>query len=153
MGADAVINHQHHLHEELEKVGIKGVDFVYSTNEITKKRFDEIIDILNPFGRLVTILPMHDHLDLCKLRNKGISVSFECMFTRPAFGIEMEKQGEILKNIANLIDDGTIIDITTKVLAFSHDSLISAHAIAESGTNIGKLTLDKVHEFFHFSKN
>jgi NADPH:quinone reductase len=152
MGADAVINHQHHLNEEFVKIGVKGVDYVYSTNEITKKRFDEIVEILNPFGKLVTILPINDHLDLCKLRNKGITVSFECMFTRAAFGIEMEKQGEILRNIASLVDDGTILDITTKVLSFSPESLITAHAIAESGTNIGKLTLDKVHEYFHFAK-
>lgn len=65
------------------------------------------------------------------------------MFTRSMFRtLDMDEQGRLLDETARLIDAGRIRPIATRELAgINAANLRAAHALAESGTLIGKLVL------------
>jgi len=61
------------------------------------------------------------------------------MFARPLYGVEPERQGEILNIAAKLIDEGTIINTATKIEKYSLDAIKEGHKTLASGKTIGKL--------------
>ena len=67
LGADDVINHKNNLKEELEKIGVKGVDYVFNTAS-TEQWFEQIVDIANPLARIVLINETDEKLPLGKVR-------------------------------------------------------------------------------------
>lgn len=66
------------------------------------------------------------------------------MFTRSLFKMDdISRQGEILTNIANLIDCGRIkTTLTQTINGFSVETLKEAHKRVETSTSIGKLAID-----------
>jgi NADPH:quinone reductase-like Zn-dependent oxidoreductase len=71
---------------------------------------------------------------------KGISLSFELMYSRPIFGVGLEEQHFILNRLADLADAKVIVPRVTK--HFDHmKHLAEAHKLQETGTIIGKTVL------------
>lgn len=54
-GADETINHQNPLADELSKLGLKGVDYVFNTSE-PDPVIDQLIALINPLGKIGHIL-------------------------------------------------------------------------------------------------
>jgi NADPH:quinone reductase-like Zn-dependent oxidoreductase len=67
-------------------------------------------------------------------------LAFELMFTRPALGVEMEKQGLILNQVAELLDNGTLETTLTQLLSWQE--VVQAHETIEAGHAIGKIVLE-----------
>jgi NADPH:quinone reductase-like Zn-dependent oxidoreductase len=61
------------------------------------------------------------------------------MMARSMFGMEMEKQGEILNRVSSLVDERTLR--TTACTRFAWSELPQAIALQESGKAIGKIVL------------
>jgi NADPH:quinone reductase-like Zn-dependent oxidoreductase len=61
------------------------------------------------------------------------------MFTRPRLGVSPEKQGEILNQIAELLDQGKIR--STKTDSMSWEDVQEAHRRIETEHTLGKLVM------------
>jgi len=77
-------------------------------------------------------------------KQKSVSIHWEFMFARPVFATpDMNKQGELLNQVAELVDAGKIRSTLTKVAGtIDAATLKKAHAEIESGTAHGKIVLE-----------
>ncbi|MFB2780583.1 zinc-binding alcohol dehydrogenase family protein [Shewanella mangrovisoli] len=143
LGADAVINHNKPLSEELTQLDIADVTHVISLTQ-TDKHFDEIVKVLRPQGKLALIDDPVDPLDVMKLKRKSLSLHWELMFTRSLYQTEdMIAQHHLLNRIAELIDAGTVQSTFGEHYGtINAQNLLKAHAQIESGKAIGKIVLE-----------
>jgi NADPH2:quinone reductase len=142
MGADIIINHHTSMLEQIKLLGINYVDYILCLNS-TEKHFAEMVAIAKPQSIICTIVESKELLDVSLLHAKSLSLVYEFMSTRPKFNTEdIIEQHNILKTVANLIDNAEIQNITTKVLnGLNANNLKLAHKIVEEGSMIGKITL------------
>ncbi len=141
LGADFVVNH-HNLKEELEKVGYSQVNYILDFVDL-EGYWETVADIIKPQGHIVSITESSKPLNLNLLKGKSVTFSWELMYTRSMFNTEdMVKQHEILNQIAELLDAGTIkTTLTTTLNGFSVENLKKAHEMQESGKTIGKTVI------------
>ena len=138
MGADAVANH-HDLVATTLAVAPGGVEYLFSMN--TPGQVEAYSRVVKPFGRIVSIDGGEG--ELTALRRKSIGWHYEFMFTRALYGThDMGVQGEILDELARLVDAGTITSTaTTRIDDFSAAGVLEGHRLVESGTVIGKVVV------------
>jgi NADPH2:quinone reductase len=143
MGADHVISHREDIPKQLQGLGLAGVDFIFNTVN-TAAYWKVMGEVINPFGRIVSIVETQEPLDLGSLMRKSVSFSWELMFTRAIFQTpDMEEQSGILSQVAEWIDVGRLKHTMTERLSpISAANLRAAHAKLESGTMVGKLVLE-----------
>ena len=141
MGADFVIDHAKELKPQIEALGFKYMDYILCLNN-TDKYFNQMAEIIAPFGKINSIVEAKGPLEIGRLFLKCATFSFEFMSTASEFQTNMERQGEILNEIAKLIENGTLKNIvTTRLGKISVENLKKAHAMLEGGKTIGKVTL------------
>lgn len=141
LGADFVVNH-YDLKAELEKIGHSQVDYILDFVDINAY-WEVITEIIKPQGHIVTIAGSSDPLDLSLLKAKSVSFSWEFMYTRSMFTTaDMDRQSQILNEIAELLDDGTLkTTLTTTLKGFTVDNIKKAHQMQESGKTMGKTVI------------
>jgi NADPH2:quinone reductase len=141
LGADFVVNH-HNLKAELEKIGHSEVDYILDFVDINGY-WETIAEIIKPQGHIVSITGSNDPLKLNLLKIKSVSFSWELMYTRSMFTTDdIERQHQILNEIADLLDAGTLKStLTTALEGFTVDNLKKAHQLQESGKTIGKTVI------------
>lgn len=142
LGAHHVIDHSHPLPPQVEALGLGLPGFVFSTTH-TDSYTAQIADLIAPQGRF-GLIDDPEALDVSVFKAKAVSIHWELMFTRSLFQTpDMGMQGEILNEVAGLLDDGRIRSTATESLgAISAANLKRAHAAIESGTARGKLVLE-----------
>jgi len=142
LGAHRVIDHSKPIAEELKAQGVAGVDLVASLTH-TDQHYLQLIEALLPQGKLALIDDMPT-LDAMPLKQKAISLHWELMFTRPVYGTpDMHRQGELLAEVAGLVDAGRIRTTLGRTLGtINAANLIAAHAFIESGKAQGKVVLE-----------
>ena len=140
LGADDTVNHGDGLRDDVAKVAPEGVDYIFSTNSTGQT--PAFVDILNPFGEIVTIdgPPMVEAPDFV---GKSLSWHSELMFTRSAFETpDMVEQHILLDKVAALVDAGTVRTTLTSTLSpLNAEQMRAAHAQVESGRMIGKVVV------------
>ena len=143
LGADHVIDHRQPLSDELERIGITNVSHVISLNA-TEQHFSEIAQVIAPQGKFALIDDPSTPLDISLLKMKSVSLHWEFMYTRSMFATtDMDKQGELLNKIADLIDTGEIkTTMGQHYGTINADNLKRAHADLENGKTIGKIVLE-----------
>lgn len=143
LGADYVIDHSKELAPQMLELGFRSVDFVYSTTH-SQMYAEEVVSMMTPQGRY-GLIDGPDVFDVVPFKSKAISIHWEFMFTRPMFETaDMQRQGEILNEVASLIDAGTIKStITNNLGRINAVNLLEAHRLIESGSTRGKIVLAK----------
>ena len=139
MGADAVIDHTADLAVQLKRLGLDGVDYVLNTAELSN--FPQLVEVLNPLGHICSIVTGQagKSLDVTGLTPKRGTLSFELMFVRPRLDVEPEKQGQILDQVAGLLDEGVLVGTASQVMDWT--DVQQAHEAIETGHTIGKIVL------------
>ncbi|MEH6832476.1 MAG: zinc-binding alcohol dehydrogenase family protein [Sulfitobacter sp.] len=142
LGAHHVINHREPLAAQVAALNIGAPGFVLSTNG-TAKHLPEIAALLAPQGRLCPV-DAAGLVDLQPFGMKSVSIHNFTMFTRPLFRTpDMNVQGDILSEVAKLVDDGKVKSTVTDVLGkINAETLRKAHAQIESGKTRGKIVLE-----------
>lgn len=143
LGADAVIDHTQPLLPQLKAAGDDGVDYVLNTAP-PEGNFSQVAEVLRPFGHVCGIVGPSGPLDVGPLFRKRCKLSFEMMFTRSIFALEMERQGAILSRVAELLDQGVLVGTRTETLDWSE--IVEAHRRLDAGRSIGKTVLRVVPE-------
>jgi len=142
MGAHHVVDHRRPIAEQVKAIVPEGVNYVLALTR-TEDHFDEIVEALAPQGGLVLIENPARPLDIVKLKPKSISLHWEFVFTRTRYETgDMGEQGQVLNEVARLVDAGLIrTTMNTNLGLINASNLRRAHTIAESGTAIGKVVL------------
>ncbi|MEL0660366.1 zinc-binding alcohol dehydrogenase family protein [Psychromonas arctica] len=142
LGADTIINHRHPLSEEFAAKNLKDVDYVVSLNS-TEQHLPEIIKIIKPQSKF-GLIDDPTTLDIKPFKTKAVSVHWELMFTRSLFKTDdMQEQHDILNNVANMIDNGSIkTTVGDNLGVINATNLRKAHQYLESQTAKGKVVLE-----------
>jgi len=146
LGADQVINHHLPLAEQFAQLGLAQPAYVFSTNA-TDTYVQQIAELIAPQGKF-GLIDDPASLDILPLKRKSISTHWELMFTRAMFETEdMAQQGEILRQLATLVDDGKVQTTLDAVLGpINIENLTQAHQLIESGKAKGKIVLSGFDE-------
>jgi zinc-binding alcohol dehydrogenase family protein len=141
-GAHHVIDHRQPLAPQVKALGLSAPGFVFSTTQ-TDAHFADIVELIAPQGRF-GLIDDPAELDARPLKRKAISLHWELMFTRPLFGTpDMAEQGELLNEVAALVDAGKIRSTVTEVAGkIDAANLRAVHARIESGSARGKIVLE-----------
>lgn len=141
LGADYVINHHLPLEEQLMQLGLAQPDYVFSTNA-TETYLQQIADLIAPQGKF-GLIDDPESLNIMPLKPKSISTHWELMFTRSMFETkDMAQQGEILHQLATLVEEGKVQTTLDTVLGpINVENLTQAHQLIESGKAKGKVIL------------
>ncbi|WP_430934229.1 zinc-binding alcohol dehydrogenase family protein [Saccharicrinis sp. 156] len=141
LGADFVVNH-HDLKTELEEIGHGQVNYILDFVDL-EGYWEAIAEIIKPQGHIVSITGSSKPLNLDLLKTKSVTFSWELMYTRSMFTTDdIEKQHDILNQIADLLDNGILKStLTTTLNGFTVENLKEAHKMQESGKTIGKTVI------------
>ena len=135
MGADLVIDHTRTIEEQLTAAQISNVDLVLSTAK-TSENLGWITKVLRPFGHL-SVVDMSPSLDANALMLKSASLHMEMVFSKVLHGYEVESQGDIAQEIANLASEGRIHPIATTILqGLNPETMRTAHEQVESSRTV-----------------
>ena len=142
LGAHHVINHAEPLAPQVEALGIGAPGFVFSTTH-TDSYVEQIAELIAPQGRF-GLIDDPETLNIIPFKAKSASVHWELMFTRSLFQTaDIARQGEILNQVADLLDAGKIRSTATETLGrINAENLRAAHLTLASNTARGKMVLE-----------
>lgn len=140
-GADLTVNYND-LQGELAKHDIKQVDYILCLND-TDGHWTAISDLIAPMGHICTIVENKKPLELNQLKLKSAALHWELMFTRSMFNTpDIAQQGEILKQVAALVDEGKVQTTLSETLqGLTVESIEAAHAKVLDGHMQGKVVI------------
>ena len=123
--------------------GLAGVDYLFCLSS-TDQYFPQFAGLLNPFGRVCTIVGAQKPVDMAPLMQKSASFSWELMFTRSSFQTpDMIGQHELLDELAALVEAGTVRTTVKQNLGkINAANVRRAHQLLEQGRVIGKIVLE-----------
>jgi zinc-binding alcohol dehydrogenase family protein len=141
MGAHHVIDHTKPLAEQVNALGAPPVKYIASLTA-TARNFASLVEVLAPQGRLA-LIDDPATLDVVPLKRKSASLHWEFMFARSMWHTpDMAEQGRLLTRVSELVDRGELRSTQTQTFSpINVENLKKAHALAESGKAIGKVTL------------
>jgi zinc-binding alcohol dehydrogenase family protein len=143
-GATHTVNHHHDIAEEVEKLQLEvPIKYVFITHTPTSGYLAPAAKILQPFGKVCSIvqdkeMPMYG----TEFMAKSLTFVWALLGTKPYYGVDVESHGRILKDLAKMLDDGTIKCHCMQKLKIDEDGLRKAHEIIEEGKAIGKVALE-----------
>jgi NADPH2:quinone reductase len=141
LGADFIINHNQDFAPQIKTFGLQYVDYILCLNS-TEKHWKQMAEVIVPEGHINSIVETSTDINLNAIKGKSVTFSWEFMSTRQIHNQNVERQGEIMEKIANLIDNGILKDITTQKLSpINAQNLKKAHSMLEAGDMIGKITV------------
>lgn len=141
LGADSIIDHHGDLAAQVVELGLQPIDAVLGTSH-TERQLPAIASLLRPFGHL-SLIDDPAALDIVSLKRKSISVHWELMFTKSLFEYELESQGEILREVAALVDAGKLkTTLSTRLDGLSASHVEDAHRTLREARGIGKTVID-----------
>ncbi|XLX39666.1 zinc-binding alcohol dehydrogenase family protein [Ectopseudomonas mendocina] len=143
LGAHHVIDHGKPLSEELARIGVGQVTHVASLTQ-TDQHYAQMVECLQPQGRLALIDDPLQPLDVMQLKRKSLSLHWELMFTRSLYQTDdMIEQHRLLQRVSGLVDSGVLrTTLGEHFGTINAANLRRAHALLESGKAKGKIVLE-----------
>ena len=140
-GADLVVNYRD-LQGELAKQGITFVDYIFILND-TDGHWDAASELIAPQGHICSIVENAHPLNQDKLKSKSAALHWEFMYTRSMYQTaDMARQGEILNEVAKLVDNGVVESSLSETLhGLSVESITEAHRKVLDGHMRGKVVV------------
>src|SRR3546814_4824134 len=115
LGAHHVIDHSQPMPDQINALGLAGVDVIFSTTE-TAQHLASYAEMIAPQGRF-GLIDDPATLDINPFKRKSIAVHWEFMFTRSMFRTtDMQAQHDLLNEVARLVDAGTLPTTLAEVL-------------------------------------
>lgn len=143
LGATHVIDHRQPLRDQVEALGIAAFPFIANLSE-PSAYWEQTADLLAPLGSLGLIVEPTRVVHLGDpLKAKCARICWEFMAARPKYQLaDMHRQGEILAEVARLVEAGRLRPSVGRSLApINAANLRAGHAEMEAATAIGKTVL------------
>jgi NADPH2:quinone reductase len=141
MGAHCVIDHTKPLAAQVNELRVPPVKYIASLTA-TARNFASLVEVLAPQGKF-GLIDDPATLDVVPLKRKAASLHWEFMFARSMWQTpDMGEQGRLLSRVSELVDQGELRSTQTQTFSpINVENMKKAHALAESGKSIGKVTL------------
>lgn len=141
-GANMVVDY-HDLKTNLEKKGIKHVDYIFCLND-TEQHWQAMSEVIAPFGQICSIVENVNPLDMLKIRSKSTTFHWELMFTKSMYQTpDMNEQGRLLQQVADLVDEGKLQHTLSHVLqGLTVENIEKAHQMQLEGHTNGKIAIE-----------
>eukprot|EP01114_Cavostelium_apophysatum_P000261 TRINITY_DN1024_c2_g1_i1.p1 TRINITY_DN1024_c2_g1~~TRINITY_DN1024_c2_g1_i1.p1 ORF type:complete len:352 (-),score=69.45 TRINITY_DN1024_c2_g1_i1:1124-2179(-) len=143
-GADHVIDHTKDLFEEIKRIGVNSCDYILECYDLDKN-LPVHLKIIKPIGTICSVRAPRQPISVsgADLSLKRVSISSEFVFSRLIHKFEIEKQGEIMEKVTQLIEQKRFFPHPNlKIFAdCSLESAKEAHALQQSGAFTGKIAL------------
>lgn len=140
-GAAMPLDYHKNIQDQLKKQGVQQVDGVailYSPEAYMSLASE----LVAPFGHVGTIVLPTQPLDVALLKNKSASLDFEYMFARTDYTLDIAHQGNILKRVFALFDQGKIVPINRQQFTpITAATVRQATAAVETGHGYGKVVI------------
>lgn len=142
LGADVILDHSQDLAAEARAAGLEHVDAAIALNG-TDHHLAALAELIRPQGQLA-LVDDPTQFDIFAFKMKSISMHWEFMFTRTMYETpDIARQGEILTEVARLVDAGHIRSgLADRRGALTVSALRQAHADIAEGRTIGKIGFD-----------
>lgn len=142
-GAEYTINHHEAFAPQLEKIGVKYVDYIFCLQG-TDEHWESMAEVIAPQGKICSIVENKKLIQLGLLKDKSVTFVWEFMFTRTKYQTkDMIKQHEILNEIAFMIENREVKTTLNTILSpINGKNLRRAHEMLESGETIGKIVIE-----------
>src|ERR1700682_5240504 len=142
LGSHHVIDHHKPWRPQLAHQGINQVSHVIGLNH-TDAYVQQIVDVLQAEGQLA-LIDDPKTFDIVSFKTKSLSVHWELMFTRSLFKTaSLSRQHDVLRRVAALVDDGTLIStMTSRTAGINANHLKQAHGLIEQGGTRGQIVLE-----------
>ncbi|WP_409290272.1 zinc-dependent alcohol dehydrogenase family protein [Peribacillus sp. SCS-37] len=139
LGADKGINYREEpVQDYVQKYTAgKGFDTVFDT--VGGDNLNRSFEAAAMHGTVVAIAARSTH-DLSPLHAKGLSLHVVFMLLRIVNENERKQHGEILQQIARIVDEGKLRPLI-ETRRFTFDEAAKAHEFLESGEAVGKIVL------------
>lgn len=139
MGADHVIDHRGDMVAQLRDLELTP-EYVAGLTA-TDQHWPAIVELIAPRGH-IALIDDPQALDITPAKPKALTISWEFMFTRAMFGVDMEAQRDLLNRVSAMLDAGALVStVTERADELTVQSLTEAHERQESGRVIGKQVL------------
>jgi NADPH2:quinone reductase len=115
----------------------RGFDVVFDT--VGADNVERCFEATRLNGRMATIAAREEH-NLADAYLKGLSIHTVLMLIPMMHGVGRPHHGEILREAARLVDDGTLRPLIDG-RSFTFDDVGAAHAHAASGEQVGKVVV------------
>jgi len=145
LGATDLLNHREPLRPQAEALGISEFPFIVNLHD-TDSYWATTADLIAPLGTLGLIVEPKSALLLGDpLKAKCVRIAWEFMAARSKFQTpDMQRQGEILTEIAARCEAGTFPKLGTHIFSgITAAHLREAHAAMEKSNALGKWVLEK----------
>jgi len=142
LGADHVVNHHNGIAKEFKEQNLPNVDYVFNT--FGDKLINDFAPLIKPFGGVVGINGDADEScikAITSLFPRRIAYLQEFMFGRPLFDVEPERQGALLKEVADLVDAKKIRPTSRPDQKFQWTQIHDAFKKLVDRTTIGKIVI------------
>lgn len=126
LGADAHIDYESQKFEEL----VEGADLVVDGVSFTPEHIMRSLEVINPGGRLISLLAYFDDAANEKLPRKGAE----------GYRMMVNSNGDDQRKVAALLESKQIISHISHV--FSFNELPKAHQQIETGKTVGKIVVE-----------
>ena len=117
----------------------RGFDVVFDT--VGGDNIERCFEAACLNGAMATIASREEH-NLVHAYLKGLSIHTVMMLIPMVHGVDRARHGRILRDIAQLVDDGDLQPLTDD-RRFTFDAIGEAHAFAESGEQVGKIVVPR----------
>ncbi|QIL50699.1 zinc-binding alcohol dehydrogenase family protein [Weissella coleopterorum] len=104
-GVKYPLDYHQALQPALEQYGIKRVGYIAALHNIIPY-LEQFPDLIEPFGHLGTIVGVEQALSLSIFKNLAVSFDWEYMFAKSDYDYNLASQGQILKTITYLVEQG-----------------------------------------------
>jgi len=140
LGANVVIDHRApDAAEQLRKAsGGEGFDLVFDT--VGGAHLDEAFTAARINGTVISVSTLEPH-DLSTMHRNGLSLHVVFMLIPLLHGINRERHGWIMKDLAHMVDAGELTPLLDE-RRFSLAEAAEAHRHLESGAATGKVVID-----------
>lgn len=143
MGATHVVNHREDIVSQIADLRLDvPIKYCFITHSTTPY-LDPVSRVVAPFGRVCSIVQTKDMSPMygSQFMAKSLSFVWELLGTKPWFGTDVESHGRMLRELAELVDDGKVKCHLKNTLRLDLKGLREGHELVESGKTIGKNAL------------
>ena len=151
MAATHVINHREDIGPQIDKlkldVPLKYIFITHTTDAYLAK----CAEVAAPFGKVCSIVQGQIPMYGTEFMAKSLSFHWALIGTKPYYRVDLESHGNILKELAHLVDEGAIKCTLKQTLRLDLQGVKKAHEIVEQGRSIGKTGLEVPEDGTAFS--
>ena len=140
LGADHVVDHSKGIAASFKEQQLANVDYCFNT--FGEQLLPEVVNVVKPFGAVCGINGNLSEKELPVIRvmfTRRIAFHQEYMFGKAVHGVNEQSVGDLLHEVAQLVDAGTIR--TTMHTRYSWKEYVKAFETLEDRTTIGKIVL------------